>query len=71
MRGAIKHTCQIDIKDISDSVGKFFSDKSSVIPENGYKAIVFDDLERMSLDIEVFWVYRRPITGYTYNIYSK
>lgn len=57
LRGAIKHTCQIDIKDISDSVGKFFSDKSSVIPENGYKAIVFDDLERMSLDIEVFFGY--------------
>lgn len=57
LRGAIKHTCQIDIKDISDSVGKVFSDKSNVIPENGYKAIVFDDLERMSLDIEVFFGY--------------
>ncbi len=57
LRGAIKHTCQIDIKDISDSLGKVFSDKSSVIPENGYKAIVFDDLERMSLDIEVFFGY--------------
>lgn len=55
LRGAIKHKCNYDIKEFTDPLEKIAGDKTGVAKDSICKAIVFDDFERMELNINEFF----------------